>query len=231
MQSERRVGLAMLGIVTIGQTPRPDIEQAVRPYTGETAVRVVGALDGLTTADVRRLEEWNAAYPLLVRLADGATAEVPLSALVPRVTACAADMEAAGAQLVVVWCAGDFPAIASRVPVLRPGRLVPAVAAEIAPTRRVGVVAPLRGQVDAARAKWQADGFNATVTWAAPGQADDLARAAHELADPDIELVILDCMGHGEDARLELARASRHPVVSAQSVTARVAGSLVCGSS
>jgi protein AroM len=219
----------MLGIVTVGQTPRPDIEQACRPYAGETAVRVVGALDGLTMADVRRIEQRDAPYPLLVRLADGATAEVPLAALVPRVTACAANLATAGAQLVVVWCAGDFPAIACRVPVLRPGRLVPAVAAEIALTRRVGVVAPLRGQVDAARAKWQADGFDATVTWAAPGQADDLARAADDLVDPDIELVILDCMGHGEDARLELARASRHRVVSAQSVTARIAGSIVCG--
>jgi protein AroM len=219
----------MLGIVTIGHTPRPDIEEAVRPYAGEIAIRVAGALDGLTVADVRRLERRAAPYPLLVRLADGATAEVPLSALVPRVTACAADLAAAGAQLVVVWCAGDFPAIASPVPVLRPGRLVPAIAAEIAPTRRVGVVAPLRGQVDAARAKWRADGFDATVTWAAPGQADDLARAAHELAAPAIELVILDCMGHGEGARQELARTSGHPVVSAQSVTARVAGALVCG--
>jgi hypothetical protein len=43
----------------------------------------------------------------------------------------------------------------------------------------------------------------------------------------NIELVVLDCMGHGEDARRDLARASGHPVISAQSRTAPVAGALI----
>ena len=217
----------MLGIVTIGQTPRSDIERACRAYAGGTAIRIVGALDGLTRDEIRLLEHRDAPYPLLVRLADGATADVPLQALVPRVTACAADLAAAGARLVVIWCAGDFPDIACLVPVLRPGRLLPACAAEAMQTRNIGVVTPVPGQVEAARAKWQADGFSATVTWAAPGDADALARAGRELAEAAIELVVLDCMGHGEDARRDLARASGHPVVSAQSLTARVAGALV----
>jgi protein AroM len=217
----------MLGIVTIGQTPRPDIERTCRPYAGGTAIRIVGALDGLTRDEIRLLDNPDGPYPLLVRLTDGATAEVPLQALVPRVTARAADLAAASARLVVIWCAGEFPDIACPVPVLRPGRLVPACAAEVMQTRNIGVVTPVRGQVDAARAKWQADGFAATVTWAAPGDAGGLARAGLELADAAIELVVLDCMGHGEDARREVARASGHPVLSAQSITARVAGALV----
>ena len=217
----------MLGIVTIGQTPRPDIDRACRPYAGGTAIRIVGALDGLTREEVRLLENRVEPYPLLVRLADGATAEVPLQSLVPRVTACAADLTAAGARLVVIWCAGDFPDVACAVPVLRPGRLVPACAAEVMQTRNIGVVTPVPGQIDVARAKWRADGFAATVAWAAPGDAEGLARAGRELADAAIELVVLDCMGHGEDARRDLARASGHPVISAQSVTARVAGPLI----
>ena len=217
----------MLGIVTIGQTPRPDIDRACRPYAGGTAIRIVGALDGLTREEVRLLENPDGLYPLLVRLADGATAEVPLQELVPRVAACAEGLAAAGARLVVIWCAGDFPDIACAVPVLRPGRLVPACAVEVMQTRNIGVVTPVPGQVEAARAKWQGDGFAATVTWAAPGDADGVARAGRELADAAIELVVLDCMGHGEDARRDLARASGHPVISAQSITARVAGALI----
>lgn len=217
----------MLGIVTIGQTPRPDIERACRPYAGGTAIHIVGALDGLTREEVRRIENQDGPYPLLVRLAGGETAEVALEALVPRVTACATSLAAAGVRLVVIWCAGDFPDIPCPVPVLRPGRLLPGCAAEMMQTRNIGVVTPVPRQIDAARAKWQADGFAATVTWAAPGNADDLARAGRELAGPAIELVVLDCMGHGEDARRDLARASGHPVISAQSLTARVAGALI----
>ena len=217
----------MLGIVTIGQTPRPEIEGVCRPYAGAAAIRIVGALDGLTREQVRRLEDSGGAYPLLVRLADGGTAEVPLRVLVPRVTARAAGLAETGAQLVVIWCAGDFPEIACPVPVLRPGRLVPACAVEMMRTRTIGVVTPVPGQVEAARAKWQADGFAATVTWAAPGDADGLARAGRELSGAAIELVVLDCMGHGEGARREIARLSGHPVISAQSLTARVAGALM----
>ena len=61
----------MLGIVTIGQTPRPDIERACRSYAGATAIRIAGALDGLTREEVRHLENRDGPYPLLVRLADG----------------------------------------------------------------------------------------------------------------------------------------------------------------
>ena len=217
----------MLGIITIGQTPRPDIERACRPYAGGTAIHIAGALDGLTREEIRSLGDRDGPYPLLVRLGDGTTAEAPLQALVPRVTARAAGLAAAGARLVVIWCAGDFPDIVCPVPILRPGRLLPACAAEVMRTRNIGVVTPVPGQVEAARAKWQADGFAATITWAAPGNADDLARAGRELADAAIELVVLDCMGHGEDARRDLARASGHPVISAQSLTERVAGALV----
>lgn len=220
----------MLGIVAIGQTPRPDIEGVCRPYAGAAAIRIVGALDGLTRGEIQRLEDSGGPYPLLVRLADGGTAEVPMQALVPRVAACAAGLAAAGAQFVVIWCAGDFPDIACPVPVLRPGRLVPACAAEVMRTRAIGVVTPVQGQVEAARAKWQADGFAATVTWAAPGHAGDLARAGLELSGAAIELVVLDCMGHGEDARREMARVSGHPVISAQSLTARMAGALAARS-
>jgi protein AroM len=183
----------------------------------------------LTREDIGQLGQGDRRYPLLVRLRGGTTAEVPLQALAPRVAACAADLAAAGARLVVLWCAGDFPDIDCPVPILRPGRIVPACAAEVMRTRRIGVVTPVAGQVDAARARWEADGFIATVTWAAPGHADDLARAGRELADDAIELVVLDCMGHRDEARRELARVSGHPVISAQSIVARVAGALVAG--
>ena len=98
----------MLGIVTIGQTPRPDIERACHPYAGGTAIHIVGALDGLTREEIRLLENRDGPYPLLVRLADGATAEVPLQALVPRVTACAANLCRGGCA---DWSSSGAPVI------------------------------------------------------------------------------------------------------------------------
>jgi hypothetical protein len=39
-------------------------------------------------------------------------------------------------------------------------------------------------------------------------------------------LVVLDCMGHGEEYRTEFARRCGRPVVLTQSLVARVAGEL-----
>jgi protein AroM len=216
----------MLGLVTIGQTPRPDFERVFSRYAGDAEIRVVGALDGLSPEDVRAIAITGDDVPLLVRLTDGTSADVPMSALAPRVAACAEELAAAGARLVVVLCAGGFPEVPCAVPVLLPGRLVPAVVGCLARTRRVGVVVPVRGQVATAQRKWAADGFEAVVTWASPVRQDEIDAAARAVSDPALELVVLDCMGHDEEYRAAFARRCARPVVLAQSLVARVAGEL-----
>jgi protein AroM len=216
----------MLGLVAIGHSPRPDFERAFRRHAGQAEIRLVGALDGLSAAEVRGLASADSGYPLLVRLADGTSPEVPLAAVAPRVAACAADLASAGARLVVVLCAGGFPDFPCAAPVLFPGRLVPAIVGALMRSRRLGVVVPVRGQVDAARAKWAADGFDAVLSWASPVDHAEIAAAARAMSDPSLELVVLDCMGHGEEYRTEFARRCGRPVVLTQSLVARVAGEL-----
>jgi protein AroM len=219
----------MLGLVTIGQTPRPDLEAAFRAHAPDAEIVMRGALDGLSRADVSLLARGRDDYPLLVRLADGSTAEVPLQALQPCVEAEAARLAEAGAGLVVVLCAGGFPEIACRVPVLLPGRIVPSVVAAISRTRHIGVVTPLPGQVPSAKAKWEADGFAVRVTSASPFAHEEIGPAAAAMADPRLELVVLDCMGHRPGYRDEFARRCGRPVLLSQSLVARIVGELVAG--
>lgn len=216
----------MLGLVAIGHSPRPDFERAFRRHAGQAEIRLVGALDGLSAGEVRGLASADSGYPLLVRLADGTSAEVPMAAVAPRVAARAADLASAGARLVVVLCAGGFPDFPCAAPVLFPGRLVPAIVGALMRSRRLGVVVPVRGQVEAARAKWAADGFDAAASWASPVDRAEIAAAARAMSDPSLELVVLDCMGHGEEYRTEFARRCGRPVVLTQSLVARVAGEL-----
>jgi len=216
----------ILGLVAVGHSPRPDFERAFRRHAGQAEIRLVGALDGLSASEVRGLASADSGYPLLVRLADGTSAEVPMAAVAPRVAARAADLASAGARLVVVLCAGGFPDFPCAAPVLFPGRLVPAVVGCLARTRRVGVVVPVRGQVATAQRKWAADGFEAVVTWASPVRQDEIDAAARAVSDPALELVVLDCMGHDEEYRAAFARRCARPVVLAQSLVARVAGEL-----
>ena len=219
----------MLGLVTIGQTPRPDLEAEFRRHSPDAEVLTLGALDGLTAAEIADLAASDDEYPLHTRLADGTTTDVPIKALAPLVAEQAQRIAEDGAYLVVVLCAGGFPDFDCPVPLLLPGRVVPAVAGSLSRSRRVGVVTPIREQIGAARAKWESDGFSVEVTSASPFRHEEIHRAAAALSDPKLDLVVLDCMGHDEGYRMEFAELCSRPVLLAQTLVARVAGEVLAG--
>ena len=216
----------VLGVVTIGQTPRPDLAATFAAAAPRAEVRVAGALDGLDAAVLAALGA-PGPYPLLVRLASGGTAEVPRDALVPHVTRAAAMLAAGGAALVVIACAGEFPDVPCPVPVLVPGRLVPAAVRALAAGSRIGIVTPNAAQAPFAARKWRDDGFDVVVTHASPVDHDDLARAAAAMRAARVAIVVLDCMGHDDAYRADFARLSGLPVVAAQSLVAALAGALL----
>lgn len=216
-----------VGLVTIGQTPRPDFEALFREHAPRAAIRIVGALDGLTTGEVARLASRRDHYPLLVRLADGSAAAVPARRIIPRVKRAARRLASEGASLVVVLCAGSFPRIDCGVPVIIPARLLPAVMRTATRARRLGIVTPIAGQAEVVRTKWEGDGFSVKVTWASPARHDEIEMAAAAMSDPDLEFVVLDCMGHDEAYRHEFSHLCGRPVVAAQTLVARVVGALI----
>jgi hypothetical protein len=65
------------------------------------------------------------------------------------------------------------------------------------------------------------------VTHAPPGDHEALAAAAGTLRTHDLALVVLDCMGHDEGERAELARLCGHPVVAVQTLVARLAAAML----
>ena len=49
------------------------------------------------------------------------------------------------------------------------------------------------------------------------------------MADPELELVILDCRGHGAEYRDEFSRLSGRPALLAQTLLAKVTAEIVGG--
>lgn len=216
-----------LGLVTIGQTPRPDLEIEFRRHAPDAQLVTVGALDGLTYGEITALRAQPGDYPLLTRLADTRTVIVSRAKLVPHIERALNALAAAGARLTVLLCAGGFPTLESRVPVLVPGRLLPGLVRAVTPRGPIGVVTPIEGQVHAARMKWQSDGFEALVAFASPFDEREIHRAAAELSDPSLRLIVLDCMGHNPDYRRAFASRSGLPVLLAQTAVARVAAEML----
>ena len=147
--------------------------------------------------------------------------------LVPHIERALAELHDRGARLTVLLCAGGFPDLRSRAPVLVPGRLLPGLVRAMTVRGPLGIVTPIEGQVNAARAKWRADGFDVRVTFASPFDAQEIDRAAADMRDPSLELVVLDCMGHNPGYRRAFAARTGHFVLLAQSAVARIAAEML----
>ena len=227
MGPQSRYTPPVLGVITIGQSPRGDLERVFAAQAPDARVRVRGALDGLDPHEIADLARRRTEHPMLVRLLDGSTRDVGIEWLHPLVERIAREFADEFARVVVVACAGDFPECRCDVPVVMPGRLIPREVATLSPRLKVGVVTPVESQAPAAAAKWLADGFLPSVTWASPASHGEIMRAGAAMREADVDLVVLDCMGHDERYAEALARRCGKQVVSAQDIAARAAGSLI----
>lgn len=203
-----------IGAVTIGQAPRPDLLEPLRERTGVTAEIIeAGALDGLgrdelATRGLLRGDEGRDAYPLTTRLRDGSSVTLDEADLAPLVQRAVERAEDAGAQATLLLCAGGFLHVTAR------GRLVRPFDAAVArlraiDARRLAVVVPYPGQADAARRKWEADGFEVTMRVEDPPSVDVGAEADEASADA----IVLDYVGHPPAIVEALRERARLPVV------------------
>ena len=214
----------ILGLVTIGQTPRFDLEDVFSRYASGATINMIGALDGVSREQIDQLRGSTNDCPLLCRLQDTSVCEVSLDALTPYVERAAHCLAEQGASLIVVLCTGAFPEIPCSVPVLLPGRILPALVRTISRTMHVAVVTSIEGQVSFAQAKWEQAAFTVDTTWASPFLVEDTKKALKELSQSQAELVVLDCFGHDAAYKQVFANAMQKPILLAQTMIARIAG-------
>ena len=207
-----------VGILTIGQTPRPDLEAVFRLHLPGVELVVRGALDGVSKEAIGEMATAGGEYPLFTILRDGTTCEISLYRLKPLLDERAKAVAADGASVAALMCAGNFPDLASPIPVLYPSRVLAAVVRGVCRGNQIGVVLPNAGQVGIAVEHWREKGFDATPAVASPKEPADLPRAAEALADPNLEMIVLDCMGFPpEEARRMRALCGR-PVLCPQGI-------------
>src|SRR4051794_31736752 len=106
---ERRsqVDQATIGLVTIGQSPRPDIREGYKAVLGPMPIIEAGALAGPAPAEVRDLSPAVDDVPL-VTLAHGDEVRIGKRAVTPLLQRAIDRVVAAGASVVAVLCTGHF---------------------------------------------------------------------------------------------------------------------------
>lgn len=206
-----------VGLLTIGQSPRPDIAAPFLLLNFD--VREAGALDGLREEELGPLKSSSSEVAYISKLRTGVTTEISRQALLPLLAnkLCRLEREV---DVIVVVCTGSFPELNSRVPMIYPHMVVSGLISGLDFFSHLGLIVPNTDQLRYVREKW--DTFPGRVSAAAssPYGGDDPSQAAIELSDDGAELIVLDCMGYSSWHRDRVRAATNLPVVLPQTLIA-----------
>jgi protein AroM len=212
-----------VGVIVIGQSPRPEIEQELRLVLGpDLPIRLVGALDGMTRRDIDGLAPSGSDDTLFTRLPNGDGIVVAKHAVTEGVQRRLRDFEVAGIDVALLACTGAFPAIDYRGFLIEPSPVLHHAVLGLLSKGRIGVFNPLPEQREQVARKWQKEGwrieFEALLPGSDPGTVE---AAARRMAGHRPDLVVLDCMGYTQDDKERVRRVTGCRAVLGVSASAR----------
>lgn len=225
---------AVLGTITIGQAPRPDVTPIIDAHVPAAVPRQhVGVLDGMSAAEITaRYGPRPRERRLITRLLDGTAVELDAGAVETGVQQKMHDLEAAGCTVILVLCTGVFRGLRTRRAwLVEPDRILPGLVSGLAGARRVGVIMPLVQPVDGERRKWSALQIPPSFAAASPYDPGDegVSAAAGELLRAGANLLVLDCFGFTERHQQAASAAAGLPVLLSNELVARVTGACLHG--
>lgn len=218
-----------LGLLTIGQAPRPDgLAREIREVLG-SEFRVIerGALDGVSRADVAALLPGDDDYALVTLLADGTPVTIAKERILEHLQTQLDRLEVEdGVGATLLMCTGAFPPFRHRRPLVQPQAALYGVVIGLAAGSRIGSLAPLERQSEQAQAKWAGMGVTDVVLEAADPYGPDphgaVRLAARRIGDAGASVLFMDCFGYDLAMRASARAVFGGPVVLARSLAARL---------
>lgn len=208
-----------LGVLVIGQTPRPDHESVFGACLGEgDRLLMDGVLNGLSPDELKAMEPETGEKHLITAQSDGKTIVIPEGEIIARIPAALRRLEEQGANLLVLACTGELPEFKTNVPLLIPNRILLESAAAVAKGERVGVIVPLPSHEKQVAPRWRQAGMLPEMANASPFDANVDFREAVERIGGDVRLIALACMGYSYEMREKVRALSGLPVMSGKSI-------------
>jgi len=189
---------ARLGVVVIGQSPRPDIEAELRLVLGDgPAIELVGALDGLSRAEIDCLPPDGSDDTLFTKLPSGDGVVISKAAVTVRAQGCIDRFAVQGTDITLMCCTGAFKGLVPRGHIVFPSAVLASFAEALLPAGRLGIFTPLPAQQEQTERKWGDRQWSVSVEPLLPIHGpDDLVAAAERMAAHRPDLVIMDCMSY-----------------------------------
>ncbi len=183
----------IVGIYTIGQTPRPDLTLELHARFPAVHCEVRGALDGLEQSDLPRCRPDG--YPLETRMRDGARVVVEAAFLEPLIQGAITRLDPS-VTCHFLLCAGHFPSLSAGRALLQPFEVARAELAARG-VRSLELVVPFAAQASSALSKWRRADFvcRAHVLGEQAGDASVALWLSDRLAGTSAEAVVFDYVG------------------------------------
>lgn len=217
-----------LGAITIGQSPRVDIIPDLRAFLGgDVEIVEAGALDGLSVDAVGALAPQPGDDVLVTRMRDGTGVRVANRHITPLLQRRFDELkDRVGAFLLL--CTGTFAPFQSSRPILYPERIIFGLVRAVAPRSHVGVMTPDPQQITEQRSRWLDVVPRVTVVSQSPYRKETtIEGAARELAEANVDLIVLDSLGYSLGMKDLVRRVTGRPVLLPRSALAKVAQELL----
>ncbi len=214
----------IIGMLTIGQTPRVDLLPALNEILGdEYEIIEAGALDGLSLEDVNGIEILPDDYILVSRMRDGTEVKITKRFVIPRVQEKITELEEKGVSLTVIMCTGAFPQYESKGLVVTPQEILKGVLNGSLKKGKLGVVYPTEEQMPGAQSDFGSADVETYADITSPYEGSEgLEALAERLSAQNLDLLLLNCFGFSSDLKKYIAERTGVPTIQSNAVVAGV---------
>ncbi|WP_025785882.1 AroM family protein [Sporosarcina sp. D27] len=186
----------MITLLTIGQTPRPDL---LAPFVSKNIshVRLVGALDDITPEAIHQLPISDKEEKLYAVLNDG-SATVGHQFIEQRLQKLVHQFEPTS-EAIAILCMSEFSHLSSEVPLLFPFEELKVQSSVIRSNNRTAIFVPIPEQLITAPAKWDCVEGDKHFFAVGPKSECHYSQIMAQVRKYAPEFVILDCYGYGTE--------------------------------
>ncbi|MBN1683019.1 AroM family protein [Candidatus Bathyarchaeota archaeon] len=221
--------MKLIGMLTIGQTPRNDILSSIESVLDKD-IKVIeaGALDDFTTNQIQDYEKHPDDYILVTKIKNGKEVKLPKRILIPLLQKKIHELNAVGVNVIVIMCTGKFPPFISNCPVVTPSEILHGVIEGVLKKGRLGVIYPTHEQVTFLESEFSREGISLYGDWYSPYLNDgSLNSLIQRLLKENLELVFLNCFGFDKELKDIIYKNLGIPVIQANTLIARILNELV----
>jgi len=191
-----------------------------------------GALDNLSPEEIEDLRPDKGEEVLVSRLRDGSQVILGRRKIVPLLLSALGRVVSAGAEAAVLLCTDVMELPPGPIPLIQPGKLLRAIVPSlISEGGSVGILVPLKEQVERARAIWTQvlSSYGLRRAEVKVGFFSPYSRGEIDIESlRNCDIVVMDCMGYGLEHRSLLRRrlGGKVPILLASRILARVLSEL-----